>query len=218
MNEIEYYKLEQRNILDPENNRSVHRLKHKGRVDSKDFIKEVEHRSGYNKSVITGVLVGVAEELAEQLGRGFAVELPGIGIFSIGVRMKSDKKQTEAEASATEGKTPDARQLSLDHINFRKNKDFYKAVDDYFDKQKISRIYGKEGVRIKKSKYPQVKNRMIVAREFLAEHPFMTVRDYATITGLSYSAAQRELRDSWDNPAYGITAKGEGSHRVYILR
>ena len=132
--------------------------------------------------------------------------------------MKTDKKQTEGDATETEGKTPDARRLRLDHINFRKNKDFYKAVDDYFDKQKISRVYGKEGVRIKKSKYPQVKNRMIVAREFLADHPFMTVRDYAKITGLSYSAAQRELRDSWDNPAYGITAMGEGSHRVYILR
>ena len=218
MNEIEYYKLEQRNILDPENNRTVHRLKHKGRVEGKDFIKEVEHRSGYNESIITGVLVGVAEELAEQLGRGFSVELPGVGYFSIGVRMKSGNKQTEANASETKDKTPDARQLRLDHINFRKNKDFYNATEKHFDRQKISRVYGKEGVRIKKSKYPQVKNRMIVAREFLAEHPFMTVRDYAKITGLSYSAAQRELRDSWDNPAYGITAMGEGSHRVYILR
>lgn len=218
MNEIEYYKLEQRNILDPENNRSVHRLKHKGRVDGNDFIKEVVHRSGYNKAVITGVLVGVAEELAEQLGSGFAVELPGIGVFSIGVKMKTDKKRGEEEMTETEGKTPDARSLRLDHINFRKNKDFFSEVDDYFGKQKISRVYGKEGVRIKKSKYPQVKNRMIVAREFLASHPFMTVRDYATITGLSYSAAQRELKTSWNDPAYGITAEGNGSHRVYILR
>lgn len=218
MNEIEYYKLEQRNILDPENNRSVHRLKHKGRIDGTQFIKEVVHRSGYEKSVITGVFVGVADELAELLGKGFSVELPGIGVFSIGVKMKSDKKPSKTNEAETDDKTPDARQLRLDHINFRKNKHLYNAVDGYFRKLKISRVYGKEGVRIKKSKYPQVKNRMIVAREFLADHPFMTIRDYATITGLSYSAAQRELRASWDNPAYGITAKGEGSHRVYILR
>lgn len=218
MNEIEYYKLEQRNILDPENNRSVHRLKHKGRIGGEQFIKEVVHRSSYNKAVITGVLIGVADELAEQLGKGFAVELPGIGVFNIGVKMKTNKKQADSEGNETEEKTLDARYLRLDHINYRKNKDLYKAVDEQFRKQKISRVYGKEGVRIKKSKYPQVKNRMIVAREFLANHPFMTVRDYATITGLSYSAAQRELKASWEDPAYGIAAKGYGSHRVYILR
>ena len=36
--------------------------------------------------------------------------------------------------------------------------------------------------------------------------------------GLSYSAAQRELKASWQNPDYGITIMGRGSHRVYILR
>ena len=223
---MEYYKLEQRDMLNPEQTRTVYRLKNESRIDGTQFIREVAHRRSYNEAVVTGVLIDVAKELAEQLGKGHSVELPNIGVFSIGVKMRGDAEDTDkasdgadgavAEADAAEVE-PNARSLRLDHINFSKNKDFFGQVEASFSKQSLKRIYGRDGVRIKKSKYPQVKNRMIVAREFLADHPFMTVRDYADITGLSYSTAQRELKEAWKNPDFGITVKGSGSHRVYVL-
>jgi len=227
MAQIEYYKLEQRDVLTPEQTRSVYRLKHKALISGEQFVKEVAHRRGYSEATIMGVFIDAAKELAEQLGSGYSVELPGIGIFSIGVRMKKDevedKNSAAAEASSVnastgEGPTKNARSLRLDHINFRKNKDFFREVNGYFRGQDIRRVYGKEGVRIKTSQYPQVKNRMIVAREFLATHPFMTIQDYADITGLSYSAAQRELKKAWLDAKNGIAIMGRGSHRVYVLR
>lgn len=223
---MEYYKLEQRDMLNPEQTRTVYRLKNESRIDGTQFIREVAHRHSYNEAVVTGVLIDVAKELAEQLGKGHSVELPNIGVFSIGVRMKGDAEQdakpgNEAGVAAADTDAadpePNARSLRLDHINFSKNKDFFGQVEACFSKQSLRRVYGREGVRIKTSKYPQVKNRMIVAREFLADHPFMTVSDYANITGLSYSTAQRELKQAWQNPDYGITVKGSGSHRVYVL-
>ena len=215
---LKYYKLEQRDSLNGDKTRSVYRIKRGRTIPAEEFIKKVAHRRSFPAATITGVLVDVAAELIELLGQGESVEVPGIGVFSIGVRMKTDKKQTEGEATETDDKTPDARRLRLDHINFRKNNEFFESVCNHFSHQNFRRAHGDVGVRIKVSKYPQVRNRMIVAREFLATHPFMTIRDYATLTGLSYSTAQRELKEAWQEPKNGITILGSGSHRVYILR
>ncbi|MCR4994357.1 MAG: hypothetical protein K6A32_03110 [Bacteroidales bacterium] len=223
MAEINYYKLEQHvGDKDSDETRSVYRLKQKRCISGSDFIKEVAHRRGYSEATIAGVFIDAANELAELLGSGYSVELPGIGVFSIGVRMRAEEGEASGDGASEasgggDAREKNARSLELHHVNFRKNKNLFLEVDRQFSRQKIKRIYGREGVRIKTSKYPNVKNRMYVAREFLASHPFMTVQDYADITGLSYSAAQRELKDNWDNPAYGITAKGKASHRVYVL-
>ena len=226
MSRIEYYKLEQRNLQDPEQTRAVYRLKSGSPVSAKQFIKEVAHRRGFSEATITGVLIDVADELAELLGSGCTVELPGIGLFSLGVRMTHDETSEGANSSATHavsandstGSEPNARSLKLHHINYRKNKEFFKAVASRFNAQDIQRVYGREGVRIKQSPHPQVKNRMYAAREFLSTHPVMTIRDYAQINKISYIAAQRELKASWQNPIYGIRAHGQGTHRVYVLR
>lgn len=211
MSQIEYYKLEQRDLLHPDQTRTVYRLANKGCVDGESFIRAVAHRRSYSEAIINGVLIDVAKELADQLGEGRSVEVPGIGVFSIGVKMKEDKDDDEEVVH-------NARSLELSHINYRKNRRLFNEVERRLNDNEMRRIYGREGVRIQKSKYPQVKNRMIVAREFLATHPYMTIQDYAEITGLSYSSAQRELKQNWDIPAYGITIHGRGSHRVYVLR
>lgn len=221
---IEYYKLEQHDMLQPNKTRSVYRLKNINRISGEQFINHIARHHAYSESMITAVLMEVADELAELLGEGHSVELPGIGVFSIGVRMKDATgkaqggRNPERETTGEETKMPTARNLYLHHLNFRKSPELFRRVNMQFHKQDFQRAYGKNGVRIKRSKYPQVKNRMIVAREFLATHPYMTIKDYAELTGLSYSTAQRELRANWNNPNYGIDIAGRGSHRVYVLR
>ena len=189
---IEYYKLEQRDSLHTGQKRFVHRLKNNGLITARQFISKVTRNKNYSPAAVTGILIDVADELARLIAEGHSVELMNIGIFSVGVRMKA------------------AEDTDLAHKN--------KTVCNHFSHQNFRRAHGDVGVRIKVSQYPQVRNRMIVAREFLATHPFMTIRDYATLTGLSYSTAQRELKEAWQEPKNGITILGSGSHRVYILR
>ena len=221
---IEYYKLEQHDMLHPDKTRSVYRLKSAGRVSGEQFIHHIARHRANSEATITAVLMEVADELAELLGEGRSVEVPGIGVFSIGVRMKDTKEKAqkdenpEGQTTGQAAKMPTARDLYVHHLNFRKSPELFKQVELQFHNQEVKRAYGKTGVRIKRSKYPQVKNRMIVAREFLATHPYMTIQDYADLTGLSYSTAQRELRANWRNPDYGIDIAGMGSHRVYVLR
>lgn len=209
---IEYYKLEQRDSLHTGQKRFVHRLKNNGLITARQFISKVTRNKNYSPAAVTGILIDVADELARLIAEGHSVELMNIGIFSVGVRMKA------AEDTDLAHKNKNARSLEINHINFRKNNEFFESVCNHFSHQNFRRAHGDVGVRIKVSQYPQVRNRMIVAREFLATHPFMTIRDYATLTGLSYSTAQRELKEAWQEPKNGLDILGSGSHRVYILR
>jgi nucleoid DNA-binding protein len=103
MKHLNYYKLEQRDSFDMKKTRTVYRIKNRGLVSGEQFIKEVEHRSNLNASLINAVLMEVKDELEELLGQGYAVTLPGIGAFSLGVRLNDRRKlQLEIENAAAE--------------------------------------------------------------------------------------------------------------------
>jgi predicted histone-like DNA-binding protein len=220
---LKYYKLEQRDSFDMHKTRTVYRLLAGGHVTEEQFIKMVAHRRGFSESVIAGVLTDVAEELALLLGGGDSVSLPGIGSFSLGVRLKKgrkqqlDEEQEELEGTRREATEPNARNIELHHLNFRKDKELFRKIQVRFDQQTLKRVGGKEGRRITIDDTTQ-QQRIAAAHQYLQEHHFMHVSDYAALTGLSYSSAQRELRELDRYQFSGITSEGRGSHRVYVLR
>ena len=226
---IQYYKLEQRDTFDMKKTRTVYKLKTKHTLTGEDFIEEVAKRHGFSESVIRGVLADVAAEMQYLLGLGYGVTLPGIGAFTLGVRLKEERKekledeQEAAKQAEEEGlkpkkvTEPNARNIVLHHINFRKDKQLFSEVAHRLSQQDLERIGGREGSRITIDDKKQ-SERVALARQFLEENLFMRVSDYADITGLSQSSAQRELRELIKFPDYGITCRGRGSHRVYVLR
>lgn len=226
---LQYYKLEQRDNFDMKATRTVYKLKTKQRYSGKEFVKMVAHRHGFSETIIEGVLLDVASELELLLGEGATVTVPGIGSFSLGIRLSEERKQQleeeqEAAAEAEEaGKRkkpkvtePNAVNLELHHINFRLDKDLFQEVKNRFRKQKLQRIYGKEGSRITIDDKKQ-SERIAAAHRFLAKNTFMHIADYAEVTGLSYSSAQRELNELVKFKHSGITSQGLGSHRVWML-
>ena len=229
MKHLNYYKLEQRDSFDMKKTRTVYRIKNRGLVSGEQFIKEVEHRSNLNASLINAVLMEVKDELEELLGQGYAVTLPGIGAFSLGVRLNDRRKlQLEMESAAAEaveqqGKKaksvaePNSARIELHHINFRKDKDFFGNIEKRFNSLTLKRLGGRQGSRITIDD-KSLRERIALAIDYLSSHPFMRVADYAQITGLSRSSAQRELVEIAENDGFGITATGQGSHRVYVLK
>ena len=220
---LKYYKLEQRDSFDMDKTRTVYRIQPKENVSGEKFIKMVAHRHGFSESVIQGVLNDVAEELVYLLGSGNSVNVPGIGTFSLGVRLKEERKQQldeeqeAAEDTLKEAVEPNARNIELHHLNFRKDKELFRKVANRLNQQTLQRIGGKQGRRITIDDTTQ-HQRIEAAHNYLQEHHFMHVRDYAALTGLSYSSAQRELRELILDPHSGITSEGRGSHLVYVLR
>lgn len=229
MKHLNYYKLEQRDSFDMKKTRTVYRIKNRGLVSGEQFIKEVEHRSNLNASLINAVLMEVKDELEELLGQGYAVTLPGIGAFSLGVRLNDRRKlqleieNAAAEAAEQQGKKaksvaePNSARIELHHINFRKDKDFFGNIEKHFNNLTLKRLGGRQGSRITIDD-KSLRERIALAIDYLSSHPFMRVADYAQITGLSRSSAQRELVEIAENDGFGITATGQGSHRVYVMK
>ena len=221
---IRYYKLEQRDSFDMHKTRTVYRLHPSGHFTGKKFIHMVAHRRGYSESVIQGVLMDVAEELALLLGEGNTVCVPGIGTFSIGVRLKDERRQqledeqdAVAEGTARKASEPNARNIELHHLNFRKDKELFRDIQIHFSQQELKRTDGRSGRRITIDDTTQ-RHRIELAQQYLREHHYMHIDDYVRLTGLSRSSAQRELRELATYQYSGITIEGRGSHRVYVLR
>ena len=221
---LKYYKMEQRDSFDMHKTRTVYRLHPSGHFTGKKFIHMVAHRRGYSESVIQGVLMDVAEELALLLGEGNTVCVPGIGTFSIGVRLKDERRQqledeqdAVAEGTARKASEPNARNIELHHLNFRKNKELFRDIQIHFSQQELKRTDGRSGRRITIDDTTQ-RHRIELAQQYLSEHHYMHIDDYVRLTGLSRTSAQRELRELATYQYSGITIEGRGSHRVYVLR
>ena len=221
---LKYYKMEQRDSFDMHKTRTVYRLHPSGHFSGKKFIHMVAHRRGYSESVIQGVLMDVAEELALLLGEGNTVCVPGIGTFSIGVRLKDERRQqledeqdAVAEGTARKASEPNARNIELHHLNFRKNKELFRDIQIHFSQQELKRTDGRSGRRITIDDTTQ-RHRIELAQQYLSEHHYMHIDDYVRLTGLSRTSAQRELRELATYQYSGITIEGRGSHRVYVLR
>lgn len=221
---LKYYKMEQRDSFDMHKTRTVYRLHPSGHFSGKKFIHMVAHRRGYSESVIQGVLMDVAEELALLLGEGNTVCVPGIGTFSIGVRLKDERRQqledeqdAVAEGTARKASEPNARNIELHHLNFRKDKELFRDIQIHFSQQELKRTDGRSGRRITIDDTTQ-RHRIELAQQYLREHHYMHIDDYVRLTGLSRTSAQRELRELAAYQYSGITIEGRGSHRVYVLR
>ena len=70
--------------------------------------------------------------------------------------------------------------------------------------------------RLRKSKFTE-EERIERARQYLRKNGFMRVFNYASLTGLSYTTASRELRNIADNPESGIISQGSKSAKIYHL-
>ena len=221
---LKYYKMEQRDSFDMHKTRTVYRLHPSGHYSGEKFIKMVAHRRGFSESVIQGVLADVADELALLLGEGNTGCVPGIGTFSLGVRLKDERREqlameqdAVAEGTARKASEPNARNIELHHLNFRKDKELFHDIQIHFGHQELQRADGKRGRRITIDDTTQ-RQRLERAHQFLREHHYMHVSDYAKLTGLSRTSAQRELRELATYQYSGIAIEGRGSHRVYVLR
>lgn len=125
----------------------------------------------------------------------------------------------EGSDNANDGHDINARSIELSHINFRASKELLHDASEHL------RRYG----GLQRSRYsgfvplytPDIarrRERFAAARDYLRDHPFMRIADYAELTGLSYTTAQRELKLASTLTHSGLAATGRGSHRVYILR
>ena len=203
----QYIKQEMPNLNGTEEPQVYYRLKTNRNISSKEFVKHISRNdSAVDRGEIEGVLIRIADGLAELLGNGYSVTLDGVGTFKAGLGLKRDKEMDSFEEDETKR---NARSLQLTSINYRADKTLVREANR---RCKLER-YGES--RIRKSPYTK-EQRLQLALEYLDKNSAMRIGDYMQLTGLSRTTATMELKAFRQDLASGITFVGRGSQKVYV--
>ena len=203
----QYIKQEMPNLNGTEEPQVYYRLKTNRNISSKEFVKHISRNdSAVDRGEIEGVLIRIADGLAELLGNGYSVTLDGVGTFKAGLGLKRDKEMDSFEEDETKR---NARSLQLTSINYRADKTLVREANR---RCKLER-YGES--RLRKSPYTK-EQRLQLALEYLDKNSAMRIGDYMQLTGLSRTTATMELKAFRQDPASGITFVGRGSQKVYV--
>lgn len=222
---LKYYKQEIRDLRNPESDATIdiYKVLFDKSDTAEQFMRHVQQHAQIGAGVLNAAMTEVTECLAERLAEAGSVTLPGVGTFSVAIRRKKQQSDDDdfvddSSEPAADAPAPNARSMELHHINFRPSKELFSNVYRRLNgKGKFQLVGGREGVKLHKPVQSRRLDRFAAAREYLATHAFMRVADYAALTGLSNSSAQRELRLAAQLTHSGIVASGSGSHRFYVL-
>ena len=138
---------------------------------------------------------------------GRSVKIEGIGVFSPALALREDKEREKTDENAVHR---NAQSIVVGNINFRADK---RLVGETRRKCRLERAHWRP--RRSSQKYVP-EQRLDIARKYLEENPYLTVRIYCRLTGLLKSSATTELRKWAHTPKSGIGISGYGSHRIYI--
>ncbi|MBQ8441991.1 MAG: DNA-binding protein [Bacteroides sp.] len=202
-----YIKQEMPNLNGMEEPQVYYRLRTTRNISTKEFVKIISRNgAATDRAEIEGVLIRMADGLAELLGNGYSVTLNGVGTFKAGLGLKRDKEMDSFEEDETKR---NARSLQLTNINFRADKTLVKEANRHC---KLER-YGES--RIHKSPYSK-EQRLQLTLEYLEKNGAMHIADYMELTGLSRTTATLELKAFRQDPTSGISFVGRGSNKVYV--
>ena len=204
----QYIKKEMPDMSGTGEQKAYYKLKTWRRLDFDEFVKRCSsiHRA-YGKSVIEGVVMAVCEHLAYEIANGYSVKIDGLGTFNAKLGVCKDKEMD----NFTEGTTKrNAKSIEVTGVSFRADKELIREIDQNCTLERG----GEERLR-----RPQIsqKERIEKAQKFIQKNGFMHVDEYASLTGLSYSTASRELRAISADPASGIISQGRKSGKLYLL-
>ena len=166
-----------------------------GTVRIKELMRDIESRSGLSSADIKGALQVIADVMAEQLDRGYNVELEGIGFFSVSLtaRPVADQKEIRSES------------IHFRNVNFRCSK---------YLKSKLKTMY-LERVPESRGTLLSFDERISRLMDYLKSHHYITCGDYRGLTGCSKYLALKDLNQLIHE---GKLAKGGyRSTRVYSL-
>lgn len=204
----QYIKKEMADLHGKGSTGAYYRLKTWRKLEFDEFVQRCHNLHGaYGKSVIAGVLTAVCEHLAYELGNGYCVKINGLGTFNARLGLRKDKEMDTFEVGTTKR---NAQSIKVTGVSFRVDKELVRETDRHCNLERG----GEE--RLRKSKYSEGE-RIELARRYIRQNGYMRVFNYASLTGLSYTTASRELRRIASNPATDIISRGSKSAKLYLL-
>ena len=204
----QYIKKEMPDLNGTGEKKAYYKLKTWRKLDADEFVKRCcsFHRA-YGESVVKGVLSAVCEHLAYEIANGYSVKIDGLGTFTAKLGVREDKEMDSFEEGTAK---LNAKSIEVKGVTYRADKNLVREIDMNCDLERG----GEERLMKPKS---TLKQRTEKARQFLKKNTYMRVDEYASLTGLSYSTASRELRKIASDPESGIISQGRKSGKLYLL-
>lgn len=176
-------------------------------MNHEQFIDVICRDGSLPRSTYKAVLTQIAEKLPGCLANGFSVKIDEVGLFTARLGVRKDMLPDAFEPGETKR---NASSIEVRGVSF-------KADPELIRKTRTKCVLSSGGVsRLKKPK-TTLEERTAMARKFLEKYHLMRVMDYVRLTGLSKTTASLELRKIADDPASGITFRGRGSQKFYVL-
>ena len=173
----QYIKKEIVDLNGSKTTKAYYKLRTWRRLDFDEFVER--------KGLLKGVLMALSEHLAYEISNGYSVKIDGLGVFNAKLGVRKDKEMDGFEEGGTKR---NAKSIEVTGVTFKADKELVREIDRNCNLERG----GEERMRKPKlSKEARIKR----ARQFLKDNRYMRVSEYATITGLAYSTAARELCD-----------------------
>lgn len=176
-------------------------------VSTEELVERIRVKSGvFKEGVVNGVLMTLADTLAEYLSLGYTVKIDGLGVVSMSLEF-TDDKPTELDDNESNMKY---RHVRVKDVNFRSDK---KLVNNVRKNTELERVSG--GVNIvSKGKYTP-EERLARALAHIEKYGSINLCEYCRLNNMSRSSASRDLNAFSRRADSGIEAKGSAPHRTW---
>lgn len=180
-----------------------------GCCETEELVEMITKGSTLRKGEVMASLQLIADGMATLMAHGRSVRLEGIGLFTPSLSLKDGKEREDADGETTRR---NAQSIEISDINFRAERTLVRDTNSQCNLQRQ-----KGDWRCNRSKFSP-EERLALAMRHLESNPTLTISEYEQLTGLSHTAAGRELKKWAATPESEIYFKGRGSHKVYVKR
>lgn len=180
-----------------------------GNATLDELARKISASSTFTAGDMKGVVAALAREIAWAAAQGSTVKIDGLGSFRATLGLKGDSEAELADSTTRRN----AASIKFNGLNFRPSRDLLAEINKHGHLERL--MPGKTDGKADRLTPEQ---RIERARQFLTEHPWMRVKDYADMCHLSNTTASKELHILAGKEDSFLDTAGRGSHKVYILR
>lgn len=178
-------------------------------LDTDGLLRSVARETTFSVGELRAMLMLLARGLASAMAEGQSVRLDGIGRFTPSLSLKAGREREQADGSGTRR---NAASIQVGKVNFRADRELVGET-----RRRCTLERAPDNISRRLSPYTP-EERLALALDFLDRNTVMRPADYAALTGMSRTAAGKELRLWQETPGSGIGSTGAGPHKVYIRR
>ncbi len=207
-----YYKREIPDLNGTGERQYRYELRSEGTSDLRQLAERVVR---YYRSMTVGEVMGivtrVVEEMAHEMADGRSVTIDGLGSFAPSLGVEHRRQHYDEEDAL--GHETNARSVRVRGLNFRASRDIIHRVDELCR----GRLHREEGgpVTLRQSSLTR-DERLRRTLQYIRDHGFLRLADYAQLVGVSRTVASLQLRDFTTDRSVPITAQGRGPSKVWV--